>query len=101
MILIRIAGFLAPQILISLLKLAEKDLLGGWNQTDDAMGTVMALFFFGPVIIAFVLISDSIHVVTWRKDPARKLPIWLPFLGLIFFAESLAIDFYLLTQLRM
>ena len=40
----RCIAMVLPQVLIFLLVAASHDMLGSWNQTDDAMGTVLILF---------------------------------------------------------
>ena len=41
----RVISMVLPQILIFLLVAASHDMLGGWNHTDDAMATVLILFY--------------------------------------------------------
>lgn len=101
MIFTRITGYLLPQVLIILFEAGVRDLLGGWNQTNEAFATIISLFLLSPLIIGYVLVRDTILLVTKRNDTTRirLLAIWL--LDVVVFVEALAIDFYLLTQIRM
>ena len=44
MALLRAIAAILPQTLVFLLVAGSHDRLGGWNQTDDAMVTVLILF---------------------------------------------------------
>ncbi len=50
-----------PQSLIFLLVAASHDMLGGWNQTDDAMGTVLILFLLSPLVTLALLITEVVR----------------------------------------
>jgi hypothetical protein len=45
MLFFRVISMVLPQSLIFLLVAASHDMLGGWNYTDDAMATVLILFY--------------------------------------------------------
>lgn len=96
----RVTAMILPQALILLLVAGSNDMLGGWNQTDDAMLTVLYLFLLSPLVALALLITEIVRGYKARKGERSRL---LPFIGLalIIFAESLVIDFYFLTQLRM
>jgi hypothetical protein len=100
MLFFRVVAMVLPQALIILLVAGSNDMLGGWNQTDDAMLTVLYLFLLSPLVALALLITEIVRGYKSRKGERVRL---LPFIGLalILFAESLVIDFYFLTQLRM
>jgi uncharacterized membrane protein len=100
MLFFRVVAMVLPQALIILLVAGSNDMLGGWNQTDDAMLTVLYLFLLSPLVALALLITEIVRGYKSRKGKRARL---LPFIGLalILFAESLVIDFYFLTQLRM
>jgi hypothetical protein len=87
-----------PQILIFLLVAATHDMLGGWNQTDDGMGTVLILFLLSPVVTLALLATEMVRCYKARKGERTFFFIDL---AMVLFAEALAIDFYFLRQLRM
>ena len=100
MLFFRVVAMILPQILIFLLIAASYDMLGGWNQTDDAMGTVLSLFLLSPLVALALLITEVVRCYKAIKgERARKL--LFTGLALFLFVEALAIDYYFLTQLRM
>lgn len=100
MILLRIIIFIIPQLLIFLFVAGSHDLLGGWNQTDNAMGTLLVLFLLSPTATLSLLIIESVHFYKAAKEMRGRLLLFIG-LALCLFLEALAIDFYLLTQVRM
>jgi hypothetical protein len=65
----RFTAIALPQILVLLWVGGSLDLLGGWNQTGDALGGRPAFFLIG--------------------------------LAMVLFIETLASNYYILTQVRM
>ena len=100
MLFFRVVAMVLPQALIILLVAGSNDMLGGWNQTDDAMGTVLSLFLLSPLVTLALLIAEVVRCYKAIKgERARKL--LFTGLALFLFVEALAIDYYFLTQLRM
>lgn len=97
----RILVALLPQLLILLDAGARFDLLGGLNRTDAGFGILMALFLVAPVATLLLLVVEIIRYVlrTRRKDPARSFR--MPALAIFLFLEALAIDGYIVSQLKM
>ena len=89
-----------PQVLILLLLAGSHDMLGGWNQTDDAMGTVLILFLLSPAAMLALLITEIVRCYKANREERRRTFLFIG-LAIIFFVESLAIDLYFLSQLRM
>ena len=96
----RVIAMVLPQILIFLLVAASHDMLGGWNQTDDAMGTVLILFLLSPLVTLALLVTEIVRCYKAREGERSKTVLFIG-LAMVLFVEALAIDFYFLTQLRM
>ena len=89
-----------PQILIFLLVAATHDMLGGWNQTDDAMFTVLILVLLSPSVALALLVTEIVRCCKAIKEERGRTFLFIG-LALVIFAEALAIDLYFLSQLRM
>ena len=97
----RIIVALLPQILLLLLVGGTLDLLGGWNHTDSAFGVLIALFLVTPVATATLLVLE---IVKYRKHVKREKEtrsFLMPGFAIALFCEALAIDLFILSQLRM
>ena len=89
-----------PQILILLLVAGSHDMLGGWNQTDDAMGTVLILFLLSPSATLALLVTEIVRCCKANQGERGRRFLFIG-LAIVLFVESLAIDLYFLSQLRM
>ena len=96
----RYAAMVLPQILIFLLVAATHDMLGGWNQTDDAMGTVLILVLLSPSVTLALLVTEIVRCCKAHKGERVRTFLYIG-LALVLFVEALAIDLYFLSQLRM
>ena len=96
----RCIAIILPQLLLFLLVAGSHDMLGGWNQTDDAMGTVLILFLLSPVVTLVLLVTQIVRCYKAKQGERSKGFLFIG-LAIVLFVEALAIDFYLLTQLRM
>ena len=96
----RCSAIVLPQILILLLVAGSHDMLGGWNQTDDAMATVLILFLLSPSAMLALLVTEIVRGYKANKGERGRKILFMG-LAMVFFVESLAIDLYLLSQLRM
>ena len=96
----RSIAFLLPLVLILLLLGGSHDLLGGWNQTDDAMGTVLILVLLSPMTALALLITETVKCFKTEKGRRGKAFLFVG-LGVIILVEALAVDLYFLSQLRM
>lgn len=77
------------------------DLLFGFNQTSAGFNTLLLLFVLVPLLNLFgVIIEIRLSVRRFRSRNGAAL-ILMPALAILFLVESLAIDFYLLTQVRL
>ena len=80
---------------------ARLDLLGGWNRTDSGFGVLVLLFFVTPPATAILLVVEAIQ---YRKGARREnaaRSFFMPGLAIFLFLEALALDLYILSQLRM
>lgn len=95
-----IVALLLPQVLLLLLLGGRLDLLGGWNHTDAAFGTLIVLFVATPLLTAAWWIVELLVFRRHGKagSPSSAGRVWLAATVLV---ESLAINFYILSQLRM
>jgi len=77
------------------------DLLFGFNQTDSGFTILISLFVLVPLInLAWLIIEITLSVKLFSHRN-RVLSFLLPLIAVFFFVESIAIDFYLLSQVRM
>jgi hypothetical protein len=97
----RIVVAFLPQALILLLVGGRFDLLGGFNRTDAGFSTLIALFLVTPVATLVLLVVEIVRYILLikRKDSARSF--LMPAVAIFLFFEALAVDLYLLSQLRM
>ena len=97
----RIVVALLPQALIVLLVGGRFDLLGGFNRTDAGFGTLVALFLAAPVATLALLVVETFRYTLQirRNDAARSFS--MPAVAVLLFFEALAVDLYLLSQLKM
>jgi hypothetical protein len=96
----RVIAMALPLLLISLLVAGSKDMLGGWNQTNDALSTVLILFLLGPVVALALLVTELVGCYKAKQGARCKAFLFIG-LAILIFIEALAVDYYLLTQLRM
>jgi hypothetical protein len=89
-----------PQLLVLLLVGGSLDLLGGWNQTDGAMGTLLVLFVSVPLLTLALLVIEFVRCCRSRFGEHHRAMFNI-LLALGLFVESLAIDLYILSQVRM
>jgi len=90
-----------PQILAFLLVGGRLDLLGGWNRTDSALGVLILLFFVTPVATAILLVVETVRYFRHGKRGIEPRSFLMPGLAIALFLEALAIDLFILSQLRM
>jgi hypothetical protein len=96
----RAVAIALPQIMIFLLIAGARDMLGGWNQTGDALFTVVALFLLSPIAASGLLITEIVKCYKASKGTRGRAFLFIG-LEVIILAEALAIDLYFLSQLRM
>ncbi|MET0101658.1 MAG: hypothetical protein ABW078_08010 [Sedimenticola sp.] len=97
----RIAAVVMTQLPIILFIAGSRDLLFGFNQTDAGFTTLVLLFLLVPVM-NLVWITLEVRVMVARTRAQGELASF-QMLGFafLFFVEAIAIDLYLLSQVRM
>lgn len=78
----------------------EFDLLFGFNRTNAGFTTLVLLFFLVPVLNLSWLIAEITLSVNRSKQQGKVKSILMPSIAVIFLMESIAIDLYLLLQVR-
>ena len=101
MILFRISAIILTQLPLLLFFGGTHDLLFGFNQTSEGFSTMIGLFIIVPITNLTWLGVETKRTfkLTREKGFNKSLPI--PFIALFFFLEALAIDYFLMTQVRM
>ncbi|MES9857583.1 MAG: hypothetical protein ABW166_13405 [Sedimenticola sp.] len=77
------------------------DLLFGFNQTDAGFGLMILLFVFVPIINLIWITTEIKRLVKRTKEHGQLASMQMTGIALFFFVESIAIDLYLLSQVRM
>ena len=80
---------------------AKFDLIFGFNRMDGGFTILLSLFVLVPLFNLAWLITEITLSVKLFKKRDRKISILMPLMAVFFFAESIAIDLYLLSQVRM
>jgi hypothetical protein len=99
--LLRILGSTLPQVLALLLVGGWLDLLGGWNHTDAAFGTLILLFLFSPLMALSLLVTELLAYRKLKKGGQTSPSFSMPGLAMFLVSESFAINLFILTQVRM
>ncbi|MES9963968.1 MAG: hypothetical protein ABW116_10535 [Candidatus Sedimenticola sp. 20ELBAFRAG] len=79
----------------------SKDLLFGFNQTDAGFASLVFLFFSVPVINLGWIVAEIVLLVRKSREQGQLASMQMTGIALFFFVESVAIDLYLLSQVRM
>jgi hypothetical protein len=79
------------------------DFIGGWNRAPDAsfIEILIILFLLNPVVTIAWVIAEPVRYFRQGKIQNGLHCLLMTVLALLFFIESLAIDFFILTQLKM
>lgn len=99
--LLRAIAVTMTQVPILFFELGRRDMLGGFNQTDQGFGLMIGLFIVVPLIDLVWLIIESRRTFKLTREKGFNKSLLLPFVALFFFFEALAIDLYLLSHVRM
>ncbi len=101
MTFLRIIGTTLPQVLALLLVGGWLDLLGGWNHTDAAFGTLILLFFASPLMALILLVAELLAYRKIKKGGQTSPSFSMPGLAIFLVVEAFAIDLFILSQVRM
>ena len=79
------------------------DFIGGWNRTQDAsfIEILIILFLLNPVVTIAWVIAEPVRYFRQGKIQNGLHCVLMTVLALLLFIESLAIDYFILTQIRM
>jgi len=98
---LRIVVALLPQVLLLLLLAGKYELLGGWNHTDSAFGTLIALFVVTPLATAVLVVIEAIKYLVRVKPKDETRSFMMAAVAILLFLEALAVDVYFVSQVRM
>lgn len=77
------------------------DLLFGFNQTHAGFTVLLSLCVVVPILDLLWFITEIIFSIKRAGQRKRVSIILMPCIALFFFIESIAIDLYLLSYMRM
>jgi hypothetical protein len=80
---------------------AAFDLIFGFNRMDAGLTILIFLFVLVPLLNLAWLITEIILSVKLFRHRGRAVVLIMPLIAVFFFIESIAIDLYLLSQVRM
>ncbi|MET0105230.1 MAG: hypothetical protein ABW072_08805 [Sedimenticola sp.] len=92
---------MVTQLPIVLFVAGSKDLLFGFNQTDAGFTTLVLLFLFVPIMNLFWIALEVRLLVVRTRAQGELASFQMLGFAFLFFVEAIAIDLYLLTQVRM
>ena len=103
MVILRIIGVVLPQLLLFQFLGSMYDFIGGWNRASGAsfIEILILLFLLNPAVNLAWLIAEPVGYFRQRKSKNGIKCFLLTALALFLFIESLAIDWFILTQIRM
>lgn len=79
------------------------DLIGGWNRAPGSsfIEILILLFLLNPAVNLAWFIAEPVRYFRERKSKNGIKCFLLTVLALLLFIESLAIDWFILTQIKM
>ncbi len=80
---------------------AKFDLLFGFNQTHAGFATLLILIVSVPLLNLSWLIAEIVLSIKQSKQRSGSLSILMLLIALFFLLESIAIDLFLVSQMRM
>lgn len=89
------------QVPVILIVGAKFDLIFGLNRVDSGLTILLLLFVLVPPLNLIWLITEIIVSVKRFRYRSGTLSFLMPLIALFFLIESLAVDYYLLSQMRM
>ena len=103
MVILRFIAVVFPQLLLLQFLGSMYDFIGGWNRAPDAsfIKILIILFLLNPVVTIAWVIAEPVRYFRQGKIQNGLHCLLMTVLALLLFIESLAIDFFILTQLRM
>lgn len=98
---LRALAIILTQSPLLLFVAGQRDLLFGSNQTDAGFSSLLALFFLVPLLNLTWLVAEARRSIRLGKYRVSAMLLLMPCVALLFLLESIAIDLYLLSHLRM
>lgn len=80
---------------------AKFDLLFGFNRTHAGFATLLLLIVSVPILNLSWLIAEVVLAFTHSKTRGVSLSVLMPAIALFFLVQSLAVDLFLISQMRM
>jgi hypothetical protein len=80
---------------------AKFDLLFGFNRLDSGFSLLLSLFVGVPLVNLSWIIIETVQLVRASRRRDGTASFSEPLVALLFLAESIAIDFYILSHARM
>jgi len=99
--ILRFIAVILPQALALLIVAGRLDLLAGWNKTDSAFGVLIVLFLVTPVVTAAYMIVELVVRRRKRSTGLQQESFFWPAIAIMLFVEALALDLFILSQVRM
>lgn len=99
--LVRAIVIILTQVPLLYFELGRRDLLGGFNQTDQGFGLLIGLVVIVPLLNLFWLMFETTRTLKQVREQGFNRGIVLPFVALLFLFEAVIIDLYLLSHVRM
>ena len=97
----RFIAVFSTQWLLLLVVGARLDLFFGFNHIDSGVTFLVFLFVLVPVLNMIWLIIEIIMFFKLYRHQDRVVDFLMPIIAIFLFAESLAIDLYIISQARM
>ena len=97
----RAAVIVLTQVPLLYFELGSRDMLGGFNQTDQGFGLMVGLFIVVPLINLAWLIVESLRAFKLTREVGFNKSLLFPVVALFFLFEAIAVDLYLLSHVRM
>ncbi|MDT8420170.1 MAG: hypothetical protein RQ754_07035 [Desulfuromonadales bacterium] len=101
MIVFRLYVITLPQTLLLLLLATWFDLLGGWNHSDAGFHALILLSLATPFFTLALLVLELVRYRRqYRQHPDQATFLW-PGVALFLCLETLSVNLFILSQLRM
>lgn len=80
---------------------AAFDLLFGFNHTDGGFSTLLFLFIVVPLLDLCWLVVEIVLFIRQAKTQFEMKSLLMPGIAMLIFLEAIAIDLYMVSQMRM
>ncbi|CAB1077113.1 hypothetical protein D1AOALGA4SA_4906 [Olavius algarvensis Delta 1 endosymbiont] len=80
---------------------AKYDLIFGFNRINSGFTLLLYLFLLVPPLNLSWIIAEIIRSVKFSRHQSRTVTFLMPLISVFFFVESIAIDLYIASHMRM